>query len=273
MAHKTLIAVAIIIAIASACKKHPVNLTPVEPPVKDTKTVRLKEVVEPGLSTPYFKFSYTDSGYVSDINFADGLFIYSLSYKHGRIDKMVNTRLNEVFTYYYSTGNVSYVTLHNNAGVKLRSYKLTYNNDRRLTEANYYVFPGSTTDSLNERRVLLQYDAKGNLVKNEDYRTSGNQPLALSTVTQYAQYDNGTNTDDVYLLKDFMSHLLYLPQVKFQKNNPGVVTIQNLSTDYRIDYTYSYDNNLPVTKSGRMEQTRGADAGKVFNFTNTYSYY
>ena len=206
-----------LIVIFTACRKDPQPHNPVEPLVTDIRTVRLKEVIEQGLPSPYFKFTYTDSGYISDITFADGLFVYALSYKNQRINKMVNTKSNEVLTYYYMAGNVSYVTLDNATGKKLRSYKINYNNNRQLTQVYWYVFANDIQDSLLERKVLLQYDANGNLVKNEDYRINANAEFELSSVTQYADYDNRINADNLYLLKDFMGHFLYLPQVKLQK--------------------------------------------------------
>src|SRR5690349_17886343 len=109
MKHSLLLSLLFIVAITVGCQKDDVDQNPAEPPILDTKNIRLNEVIEPGLPTPYFKFSYNAAGYISDINFADGLFIYSLAYQNGRITKMVNTRLHDVLTYYYSAGSVSYI--------------------------------------------------------------------------------------------------------------------------------------------------------------------
>jgi hypothetical protein len=263
-----------VIVVAASCKKDPVYRVPVDTPVKDIQTIRLKEVIEQGLPSPYYQFVYTDSGYVSHINFADGFITYAISYKNQRIYKMVNTRFNEQLTYHYTAGNVSYITQHNALGNKTRSYAMSYNSNKKLAEVKWYVFMNNGQDSLLQRKAVLTYDAKSNIVKNEDYRLNVNNEFKLSTTTKYSDYDDGINTDDRYLLKaDFGGHLLYLPQVKFQMNNPHVVTITSADTEYRIDYTYTYQNTLPVIKSGRMEQTRGSEAGKVFQFTNQYSYY
>lgn len=262
------------ICLAASCKKDPITNVPIDTPVKDIQTIRLKEVIEPGLPSPYYRFIYTDSGYISNIDFADGLVTYAITYNDHRISQVVNTKLNEQLTYYYTNGNVSYITLKNAPGNKQLSYTMGYNNSRQLIEVKWHLFENNTQDSLTERKVALSYDAKGNLSKIEDYRLDANNELKISRTALYADYDNGINTDDLYLLKsDFMEHLLYLPQVKFQKNNPRVVVIKSGENEFRVDYTYTYYNNLPVTKSIRMEQTAGDEAGKVSHFTNRYSYY
>ena len=58
--------------------------------------------------------------------------------------------------------------------------------------------------------------------------------------------------------KEFFDTYLFLPQVKLQKNNPLKQQITGVQNDYEITYTYDFQNNLPVKKTGIMTQTRGS---------------
>lgn len=271
-----LIVAVIITSLVASCNKEmiPVTFPPIGQPIADKRSIPLKEVFEQNLPSPYFKLVYDDSGYASIISFADGIQTYTLGYLNQRINKMVNTKNNEVLTYHYTGVDVSNITLHNAAGKKLRSFKFYYNHTRQLTRVDYFYVPNANPqDSLLERKVLLQYNDKGNLSRKEGYELNNHNELLLSHIIQYDDYDNGINVDDFYLLKDFFDHLLFLPQVKLQINNPKLVTIKSDQADFRIDYTYTYSNQLPVSKSGRMEQVRGENPGQVFEFINQFTYY
>ena len=79
---------------------------------------------------------------------------------------------------------------------------------------------------------------------------------------------------DFFLLKDFFDDVIFLPQVKLQKNNPGRVTITGTANDYELVNTYQYNSKqLPLSKTTRMKQVRGTGSGQEVVLTDHYSYY
>jgi len=104
-------------------------------------------------------------------------------------------------------------------------------------------------------------------------KLSACQYQRLEKTDQFSNYDQGTNVDDFYLTKDFFDAYLFLPQVKLQRNNPKEHVITGHQNDYEISYTYEYQNNLTVTKTGMMRQIRGKGSGQSLQITNRFSYY
>ena len=79
---------------------------------------------------------------------------------------------------------------------------------------------------------------------------------------------------DTYNLKDFFDDVLFLPQVKLQKNNPRRVMMTGLENDYELVNTYEYNSKkLPLKKTTRMKQVRGTGSGQELILTDHYSYY
>ena len=153
----------------------------------------------------------------------------------------------------------------------LWSYNMSYEGSR-LRELTLYRFL-TPADSVAERKVELFYSTSGNLSSYKDYWRNGSGMLTLSTTFVFSEYDNGTNVDDFYLFKNFFEDVLFLPQVKIQRNNPGLVQIKGAENDYEIRYNYTYQNGLPIQKQGVFRQTRGSGSGGTTNLLTTFSYY
>ena len=120
---------------------------------------------------------------------------------------------------------------------------------------------------------MLTYQADGNLSTIESYFDITGGALSLEKTDRFSNYDNKTNVDDFYLVKEFFDTYLFLPQVKLQKNNPLKQQITGVQNDYEITYTYDFQNNLPVRKTGLMKQTRGSGSGQTLQITNQFNYY
>jgi hypothetical protein len=259
-----------------SCRKDNIQNSPppVDEPVSDARTVLLKSIVEPGVPNPYFSLSYDANGFATGITFADSMHIYQLSYKNKRVDKVINTTFNQSLQYYYSGKHVSYISQVNGEGIKISSYSFHYNASGLLKTLMWFDFI-SDTDSVCTRKVQLDYTPGGNLSSYEDYRGNESDHYALKLIAThtYSNYDNGVNVDDFGIFKEFFSQLLFLPQVKLQKNNPGVEIIQGVTTDLRLDYHYRYQNGLPVEKSGTLKVTRGPNTGSEFPFSVQMNYY
>ena len=142
-------------------------------------------------------------------------------------------------------------------GNKIFSYRFSYNTLHQLTEIRWFEFSTNANGHLF-KKALLAYQADGNLSTIESYFDISGGQLSLEKTDRFSDYDNKTNADDFYLVKEFFDTYLFLPQVKLQKNNPLKQQITGVHNDYEITYTYDFQNNLPVKKTGIMTQTRGS---------------
>ncbi|HEX5655128.1 MAG TPA: hypothetical protein VFX58_18760 [Chitinophagaceae bacterium] len=266
----------LLMLLLAACSKNEGPAGPVIPPPPgepgDSRAIRLKEITERNLPSPFFHFEYNDSGYATKINFAQGLFMYELHYNNRRLQQMINTRNGDLLRYEYNQGKVTDIveTSAINAAKRWR-YEFTYSGEQ-LTQVCWYRFPETGTDSSIERKISLRYHPDGNLSFFDDFRRT-NGELAWSSRTSFSSYDNRLNVDDFQVFKQFFEHLLFLPQVRLQKNNPGLVLITSAQNDFRIDYTYEYQNAKPVRRTGSLRQTRGNGNGGITELLTTYSYY
>lgn len=273
MKRSSVIAFVFIVLIAS-CKKSIDDSKPSTPPLTDKRTVLLKEVLIERLPSPYFQFTYNDSNFVTNINYASNLIRWQLQYENGRVKKMINTLNNDFLVYNYTEGRVASIR-HISAqdGKPAWRYDFTYNNIGQLEEIRWWAFPVPGGDSVLDRKVLLQYQADGNLSKYDDYRRSLSGDFSLTITVELKDYDQGVNVDDFYLLKDFFDDLLFLPQVKLQKNNPRQLTWHGVDEDIIFNYSYQYDNNkLPLEKDYTILVTRGTNAGSQFTGRDQFLY-
>jgi hypothetical protein len=262
--------------VAISCRKDSIKNPPppVDEPVSDARTVLLKSIVEPGVPNPYFGFSYDPNGFVTGISFADSIHVYHLSYKNKRIDQVINTSFGQTLQYHYSGKHVSYISHVDESGAKAFSYTMVYNGSGLLKTLTWFEFI-SANDSVCTRKVELAYSPDGNLSSCEDYRGNESDHYALKLIAThtYSNYDNGINVDDFGMFKDFFGQLLFMPQVKLQKNNPGIEIIQGVNTDLRLEFQYHYQNGLPVEKFGTLKVTRGPNTGSVYPFSIRMNYY
>jgi hypothetical protein len=265
---------AMIVLLIAACSK-PVDPKPLPPPPDDTSGVRLKEVAINSLPSPYFHFDYNDSGYVTNLDFAQGFFTYQLQYESKRLVKMTNTRNNDYLLYQYANGQVAAIKHMDAVTAKPGwHYEFTYYTNRQLKQIRWFHFEDDSNDSVLVRKVVLIYYPDGNLSEFDDYRRNGNNEVTWSGTVEFKSYDQGINVDDFYLFKDFFDDVLFLPQVKLQKNNAKQTISSGINNDFKIDYTYQYnDKNVPLVKSYDMLQVRGSDAGKRFTGAERFFYY
>lgn len=269
--------IALATLLLTSCKKYTSSYTPIieyeEVYPDDTQMPRLKTLVAQGLPSPYFSFQYNDSGYVTAASFSSGFHEYLLEYQNSRLYKMVNTKSGDTLFYQYTAGRVTAVMQYTELNTKTASYKMQYDQYGRLESMFWFDFnTANPLDSVATRKVLLQYHMDGNLAKKDEYYAGASGALEWTGSEEYQDYGAERNVDGFTLLKDSFDEFVFLPQVKLQRNNPGLVVSKGVHNDSKIDYQYSSVNGLPIEKKGRMEFTRGADAGKVFNFVNRFEY-
>jgi hypothetical protein len=269
----TLTFIIAICVLVHSCKKtgEQQEVPPPDPP--GSKIGLLKDVVAQHLPSPLYHFDYTDSGVTTGINFASGFYIYQLSYLDKRLDQMVNLPNNNALHYTYKNGSVTSIREVRPNNSIVWHYTFAYNNNNQVKEIRWNLASKSGADSLLYRKVLLSYNGDGNLQRYIDYRDITGKSLDWIQTVEYKNYDQGKNVDDFSVLKEFHDHLLYLPGVRLQKNNPKTVLITGVQNDYEITNTWTYQNGVPVSKSAKVKQTKGSDAGNEIVVGTTYSYY
>jgi hypothetical protein len=269
----TLTVIIAICALFHACKKTDDPRVPHVPNPPGTKVGLLKDINVQSLPSPYYHFDYTDEGVTTGVSFASGFFIYELSYVNGRLDKMVNLPNNNALVYEYNNGKVISIRVRRPDKSIVYHYTFDYNSKSLLTQIRYYLAGASGADSILFKKVLFSYYNDDNLERYEKYVDVTGQNLELAVTEKYSDYDQGKNVDGFRHYKDFFDHVLHLPDVRFQKNNPRKIVITGQQTDYEVNDTWTYQNDLPVSKQSKIRETRGANAGREINSGTTFSYY
>jgi hypothetical protein len=126
--------------------------------------------------------------------------------------------------------------------------------------------------------MSFSYYADGNVMEIVEHRPAiENRQPETTSVDRFEQYDDKLNVDAFGLIHDdFLDHLVLLPGVTLQKNNPGKETFigDGDGANFTVAYTYTFDSaGRPLTKNGTFVYTGGPDVGKVFPTLSTFSYY
>lgn len=258
-----------IVTVAISCKKEKIK-TPPAP----TGQVHLKDIVIPNLPSPYYHFEYNTSGGITKASFASGLRMYDVIYSGGKISELANKTManKDRLQYIYDeTGKADVIKYINDAGILYRTGFLTYQGDQlRLIEWERKVAVGF----ILERTMAFVYQADGNLLEITDHLHPIPGQDEVTYVSRFEQYDDKVNTDAFRLIHEFNDHLLLLPGVQLQKNNPRKLIRSGGGSDYTIDYTYTYtDKKAPLTSTGDAVFTSGPNAGQRWQTHATYSYY
>ncbi|HEX2608396.1 MAG TPA: hypothetical protein VHK91_13495 [Flavisolibacter sp.] len=266
------LAIGALLLLASCKKDKP---TP-PPPVPPAGNVFLKDLIIDKLPSPYYHFDYDAAGYTTTASWSSGQSIYKLSYDGGRLTKLQNTTINkDRLEYIYSDkGQVELIKVINQQGVIYRVGSLTYDANKRLSQIEWEL----KIEGLGyaaEQNLSFTYYADGNLKELRDQRLAieSRQPAALY-VDHFEQYDDQVNVEGFSLLHPYDRHLVLLPGIQLQRNNPKRVSRSGDGINYEILYTYTYNaNKTPQQKSGDMVLTNGTDAGKHTPLHTTYTYY
>jgi len=115
--------------------------------------------------------------------------------------------------------------------------------NNRIVQENYFVSnPLGEPPSVYKR--VLGYDDKGNLNKEETYEQDENLVFKLIQTIVYSDFDDKVNP------ANWLFRFPYLPQVRWQFNNPGKETITSGdNTSKVITYHYEYNpQGLPISR-------------------------
>lgn len=266
-----------------SCKKHkefsrpggspqPPVVTP-PPPPSPVFSVLLKEITVPNVAAPYF-FEYDSEKRIKAAIVASGIRIYEVTYTNNRIAEIRNNTMvnKDRLQYMYdNTGKVSTVAYINEAGTIFRRAFFTYNG-QQLVKIEWEV---NSSNAPTPGRVMeLIYQPGGNISEIKDSRKPQWSMLPGDYNTRFEQYDNKTNVDGFALIHEDIDHLLLLPGIQWQKNNPGRVIKTGAGLNTRAGYNYTYDSaGRPLSRTGTMTITSGQNAGQSFPTNTFYSYY
>jgi hypothetical protein len=265
-----------IVLFIGSCKKDDKEPdTPPEPPV-DKPAVKLKEMNVRNLPTPYYRFEYNNTGFITHVSFGSGFGMYDVFYDGTRILRMENKNEpnKDILEYEYTNGRLSTINIRNVNGVINRRVVLTVNNSQQLQKLDWEVLQnnGRFVDDWYQE---FSYYTDGNLKEVTEYFYPVNNQLEYTSTNKYEQYDDKVNADAFSLLNPYQNrHLILLPAFTLQKNNPRRMIRTGDGVDYEVDYSYTYDAaNRPLVKTGQVMFTSGSDIGKRFESQSTYSYF
>jgi hypothetical protein len=271
MRYKQLLAAIVLtLGLFSCDKKKP----PVNPP-PPSATVQLKDITIAGLPSPYYSFEYNFSGQVIIANYSGGIRMYDILYGGNAISELRNnTPANkDRMQYIYGiNGKPELVKYFDENNLQFKRAFITFNAGGQLQKIEWERNMGIGFQA--ERTVSFIYYPDGNLLELTDHHHPIGSQQELSITDRFEQYDDKINQDAFSLFHANNDHLLLLPTLKLQKNNPKKLIRTGTGINYTIDYTYTYnDKNTPLTKFGDVLFTSGPDAGQRFQQKVFFSYY
>src|SRR6185369_2155625 len=208
------------------------------PPDPPAQTILLKDIEIPHLPSPYYHFEYDTAGKVSFVSFASDFNRYDVIYDGGRISEMRNNIIVNKDTLRYSydnAGRVNAIKYINEAGSVYTVIFFTYDGQKLIELERDRK---SATGFIVDKIMTMSYHPDGNLKElTYHYLPFNGQPDQIFT-DRFEQYDSKTNVDGFGLLhNEFFDHLVILPGVKLQKNNPGKESRIGDAENYTVNYT------------------------------------
>ena len=268
----------IVVTVSVSCKKETGTIDASLPPQPaPAQRVLLKDLIVTGLPSPYYHFEYDDTGKVSSVSFASGFTTYNVIYNGSRIAELRNTTIgnNDKVQYFYDNeGRVTLVTYSDFAGEVYVRVHLAYEANKLVKLERERKLDAAF---ILNKALTMSYYADGNL-KEMTYHfppTPINGQTEATYTDHFEQYDDRVNVEGFSLLhSEFFDHLVFLPGIQLQRNNPGRETRTGDGINYVIDYTYTYNNlNAPLTRSGNFVFTDGPNTGQSIQLSSQYSYY
>jgi hypothetical protein len=196
-------------------------------------------------------------------------------YENGRISEMRNNiivnkdRLQ--YSYDYS-GKVNSITYADSTGVVYTRITLSYDGQKLIKLVRERDLGAGFFE---DKTINMAYYPDGNLQEVAYHYPALNGTPENKFSERFEQYDDKINSDGFQLIhNDFFDHLVLLPGVQLQKNNPRKLFHLGDGIHFTVDYSYTYnDKNLPLTKTGEFTLLNGPNAGRKDQISTTFSYY
>src|SRR4051794_14676719 len=256
-----------------SCTKE-TNVSAAQPP--PLNNVLLKDIVIATLPSLYYHFEYDNSGKYTFVSFASDFNRYNIVYSDKRISEMRNNILvnkDRLYYVYDNTGRVSVVRYLDSTGIVYTQVELAYDGQKliKLTRERR-----SGTGFVADKTMIFSYHTDGNLFEIAYHYLPFKEQTDVTFTDKFENYDNKINVDGFSLIhNDFFDHLVFLPNVPLQVNNPLKETRTGDGINYMVNYTYTYnEKNLPLAKKGVLTITSdGSDKGNVISISSAFSYY
>jgi len=241
----------------------------------DKPLLRLKDLDGLRLPSPFYHFDYNADGFITMASFSSGLGIYEVFYDGTHIDRMENKNLpnQDILKYEYDNGNLRVINITKKTGQVYRRVYPVINNARQLIKLTWEVLLNNSF--VREHDQTFTYYDDGNLKDLTEHYYPVNGIAEAIYTDRYENYDDKSNPEAFSLLHPSQNiHLILLPSITLQKNNPRHVVHTGDGVNYKVDYEFTYDAaGRPTVKNGKLVFTNGADSGKIFDTQDTYSYY
>ena len=274
MQAKHIILVSILVT-AVSCHKGTTPDPKPDPPA-NTNVIRLKDMNERNLPSPFYHFEYNDSGDITHASFSSGLGIYDVIYDGRKILRMENKNQpnGDTLRYGYLGSDIVNIQIIDKQGVTYRRAFLGYNTSHQLQTIDWEVKDGNVGFA-QEQTLQFSYYPDSNLKELVNHLYTVGPQTAATFTDRFENYDNKLNVDAFSLLhRDQNHHLFLVPGIKIQLNNPRRNVRTGDGVNYEVDYIYSYDAaGRPLVKTGDVLWRSGADSGKHFETRATFSYY
>lgn len=258
---KSVLLAAVVLLSAVACEKDPESEPSPNPPQQELPNPLPANALVSQLKwsdTDRYTFNYNAKGQVSNLHFqwqyveGDPTKIRTIVYdfQYDAQDKPVMINYTGGFsTKYFYHGDLVHRTKEFQPGGDLIKEVTYIYADDRIAQEIWHVnnLPG---EPVSVYKYEFGYDRKGNLEKVETYEqvadsTSGQLQYKLLETTEYSDFDDKINPTS------WMMRFPYLPQVRWQFNNPGrEVHYSPEGSPETITHTYQYNGEgLPVSKN------------------------
>ena len=271
---RKLLVLSLLVSVFVSCRKDRATIP--DPTPTDRIEIKLKDIVWQHLPSPFYHFEYSDSGYITRATYSSGLLLYDVFHADKRIKETRNLvgALKDLIQYTYDAGMVTVIKYINEDGITYKRCFLSYNNSRQLTRMEWEL-KIDNVGFASHRTVEFSYYPDGNLNELTDQRhpITGHQTAHLIT-ERFENYDQKKNVEAFSLLHRPDEHVVLLPGVVLQKNNPAKNTRGGDGVHYTIDYIYQYNaGGAPLAKKGDMVFTSGPNSGTHFEINVAYTYY
>ncbi len=235
-----------------ACKKDPIDPTipvPHQQPSPLPANALLKQIK--WSETDHYTFSYNDQNQPLQLRnqwqFVQGdptqihQIVYDFQYNTQQRLRQVTQTGGITTRYFYQENLMQKIQDVYPGGVVVNETVYLYANGR-IVQENYTVSPPTGQPPSIYKRIL-GYDDRGNLNKVETYEQKENMSFQLIQTNEYSDFDDKIN------VRNWLMRYPYLPQVRWQFNNPGKETIRlGEGLPKTLTYTYQYNaQGLPVS--------------------------
>jgi hypothetical protein len=258
------------------CRKYTsYDKVPAPPLPPEIPKVLLKDIQVSHLPSPYYHFEYDASGKISGASFAADFFKYNVSYAGNRISEVRNNILvnKDRLTYTYDNmGRAILVTYADSLEKVYARVTLEYSGYNLISLKRERKLAG---EFVTEKELTMTYYPDDNLKDlTYHYLPVNGHPEGTYT-DHFSNYDDKVNVDGFDLLhNEFFDHVVLLPGVRLQKNNPRMESRSGGGENFTVTYSYTYNNNnYPLTKNGELDITTGPLAGQHFQTSSFFSYY